>query len=519
MSFYCNLEVDGKPCHLHFDSRRKLKEHLVPAPHCGMKVVCPFCITKEATFSRPADLKNHVLRRHKEATASINIPTDDLFSENNCFWISCWPAIYRSLVEPTDRNSRASSKLRTLILDWTKKIMFTPKRSRQEWLEGWEAQAWNFRVDSSTEYNPGSPGLFTIISISLVPNNLVAVLEEGSSLYQVEVDNNILLDPRGIASLSRKMAVLKQSNYSIPPPCEFTRLNLEHQRINHFSTSLGIEEKFIKTISKFQKFQTTEPELELFAESDIESMPSPARIATLRTPSPAKSEEPKRKKICLKEDLSMKPRSTIPPATLPMLPVSLRTPAPIIPTECTATPITATLPAESAEQPQETLSDRAKTLLAQGCMPLFPPARRQWEQEGTVEISSGSIHFTWPPKDFTKLSPDQKLLEIEYAAMSLRRSKPGGEGPVDRAMLIDNFNFLVLPGTAVLSPKKSLGPANKSRVYMYQALRNIARGNTCTPEDENLIRFLEASRVHRNRQWDSLISTVDGAGVPLRLTE
>lgn len=152
MSFYCNLEVDGKPCHLHFDSRRKLKEHLVPAPHCGMKVVCPFCITKEATFSRPADLKNHVLRRHKEATASINIPTDDLFSENNCFWISCWPAIYRSLVEPTDRNSRASSKLRTLILDWTKKIMFTPKRSRQEWLEGWEAQAWNFRVDSSTEY-------------------------------------------------------------------------------------------------------------------------------------------------------------------------------------------------------------------------------------------------------------------------------------------------------------------------------------------------------------------------------
>lgn len=248
-------------------------------------------------------------------------------------------------------------------------------------------------------------------------------------------------------------------------------------------------------------------------------MPSLARIATLRTPSPAKSEEPKRKKICLKEDLSMKPRSTIPPATLPMLPVSLRTPAPIIPTECTATPITATLPAESAEQPQETLSDRAKTLLAQGCMPLFPPARRQWEQEGTVEISSGSIHFTWPPKDFTKLSPDQKLLEIEYAAMSLRRSKPGGEGPVDRAMLIDNFNFLVLPGTAVLSPKKSLGPANKSRVYMYQALRNIARGNTCTSEDENLIRFLEASRVHRNRQWDSLISTVDGAGVPLRLTE
>lgn len=61
------------------------------------------------------------------------------------------------------------------------------------------------------------------------------VLEEGSSYYRVEVDNSILVDPRGIASLSRKMAVLKPSNSSIPPPCE----------------SLGIEEKFIKAISKF----------------------------------------------------------------------------------------------------------------------------------------------------------------------------------------------------------------------------------------------------------------------------
>lgn len=143
------------------------------------------------------------------------------------------------------------------------------------------------RATSSVEYNPGSPGLFTILSISLIPDNLQVVLEEGSSYYRVEVDNSILLDPRGIASLSRKMAVLKPINCSIPPLCEFTKLNLENQPINHFSTSLGIEHKFIKTISKFQKISntSTEPELQLFAESDIESLPSPSRTAILRTPS------------------------------------------------------------------------------------------------------------------------------------------------------------------------------------------------------------------------------------------
>lgn len=140
LSTGCPSTVTLKLTESPFDKRRKLKEHLVPAPHCGMEVICPFCITKEATFSLQADLKNHVLRRHKKATASINVPTDDLFSEDNCFWIYCWPAVYRSLVEPTDRNSKTSSKLRTLILDWTKKIMFTPKRSRQEWLEGWEVR-------------------------------------------------------------------------------------------------------------------------------------------------------------------------------------------------------------------------------------------------------------------------------------------------------------------------------------------------------------------------------------------
>lgn len=103
--------------------------------------------------------------------------------------------------------------------------------------------------------------------------------------------------------------------------------------------------------------------------------------------------------------------------------------------------------------------------------------------------------------------------------MFLRRSKLGDEGLVECVMLIDNFNFLVLFGIVVFFFKKFLGFANKSRVYMYQVLRNIVRGNICILEDENLIRFLEVSRVYRNRQWDSFIFIVDGVGVFFCLIE
>lgn len=91
--------------------------------------------------------------------------------------------------------------------------------------------------------------------------------------------------------------------------------------------------------------------------------------------------------------------------------------------------------------------------------------------------------------DFIKLSPDQ-VLEVEFVVLPLMRCRPGlgGKGPVDRVLLIDEFNS-VLPGTAMRSSKNSSDPANKSRVYLYQALRNIARGSICSSEDENIFRF------------------------------
>lgn len=180
------------------------------------------------------------------------------------------------------------------------------------------------------------------------------------------------------------MAYLKPSN-----SCVFTKLNLEYQRMNHFSNSFGIEEKFIMTISKFQKIPIIEPELQLFAQSDIESLPEQPCWGPLALP---KLRSQKRNKTCLKEYHSTKPYSAIPPAILLVLPDDLRRPATIITTECAAIPVTST----RISRKTTGNSDRARTFLAQGRMSIFPLARRQWEQEETVKISSGSIKFFWP---------------------------------------------------------------------------------------------------------------------------
>ena len=90
---------------------------------------------------------------------------------------------------------------------------------------------------------------------------------------------------------------------------------------------------------------------------------------------------------------------------------------------------------------------------------------------------------------------------------------------MERAELLEEFNFLALPGTIPLSPKKLQKPHLKSRVYMYQAVRAIATSDTTSASDEEFISFLEGGCNRRRRTWDQLISVVDAAGIPLRLKE
>lgn len=63
----------------------------------------------------------------------------------------------------------------------------------------------------------------------------------------------------------------------LPPLSNITPVDIKKERMNHFATSLGIDPRFVNGVSYLPKqHDQAEPELELFAESDLKSMPSPA---------------------------------------------------------------------------------------------------------------------------------------------------------------------------------------------------------------------------------------------------
>lgn len=52
-----------------------------------------------------------------KSTSKKNVSMDELV------WLSYNLVVYRNLMEPTDRNATASSRLGSLLLEWTRKIL------------------------------------------------------------------------------------------------------------------------------------------------------------------------------------------------------------------------------------------------------------------------------------------------------------------------------------------------------------------------------------------------------------
>lgn len=84
-----------------------------------------------------------------KSTSKKNVSMDELV------WLSYNLVVYRNLMEPIDRNATASSRLGSLLLGWTRKILAIParpkvKRGRYDLIEGWDRPVNDFRVFSTT---------------------------------------------------------------------------------------------------------------------------------------------------------------------------------------------------------------------------------------------------------------------------------------------------------------------------------------------------------------------------------
>lgn len=164
-------------------------------------------------------------------------------------------------------------------------------------------------------------------------------------------------------------------------------------------------------------------------------------------------------------------------------------------------------------KPTPTLSpdvvrQRAKTLLTRGCMPLLPPGRRDWSvvPEESILLCQ---NLRWPPKGWQLLTRDQRSMAVEYAAMTVLQSE-GATLFKDRLQLVQEFNFLVLPG----SGQYKADPKAKARIYNYEVVAAIASGRDTSNLQEQMD-LLSCFSMRTDGSHEDLIKKL--THVPLRL--
>ena len=162
---------------------------------------------------------------------------------------------------------------------------------------------------------------------------------------------------------------------------------------------------------------------------------------------------------------------------------------------------------------------RAFKILRRGAMPMCPPARRDWGKVDELRIELRNTVVIWPPANWMELSPDQRLMAHEYAAMSLEWNGDSSCFPIiSRRALLDKYAFLSLDGEG--RPPEELDGADKTdgkiRQYNRQYLRSIGRGEvTETRISAGIVRNLEGT--DRWTDTDEITELLDRNGVRIKL--
>ncbi|MCW4344682.1 MAG: hypothetical protein N0E48_15200 [Candidatus Thiodiazotropha endolucinida] len=534
MSLYdFRMTYDCWICSTVLQTSKLLKNHL-GAVHGRLKVVCGFCSTVESTFKRVSDLKVHVRDKHSEKAGDL---PPEMFSENNGFWCSLYPDDYRRIITPSPRSSEQAIYMRMTILDWAKDLKFKPSRSRGEFLAGWEDPK-SFTLTDAADDNDDLDYFDVeedpqLVYVNFVPGGIFADIEKGIEKFRLLISDDIFKDTPSMRSLSRRMA-------SLPIPTQPWSCseweddgNKDHQ--THLARFIGID---IKLIIKLQRRMVV-----------VQSAPN-KRVGS---PMEATTKKPR----SMPSDTS--PRHACEPPEEPSkLPLDEQTPVPDpvtcrqVPISCERTELPAShrvTPCMTASAPspdpkvsakrseylmldplrlpklkkrqdplplQPSQSYRATKLLKMGGMPHWQPARRAWDADEEISLVEGNLTIFWPPRNWKDLDPQQKLLQWQFAAMSILRARGEDYTSVHQSDVLDHFNFLALPGTAAhRAPKQSASyMIVRSRYYNYEVLRAIANDEL---RDSKWLSMLEAGAMMRDTTNDKLLK--ECSKIKLRLTK
>lgn len=160
---------------------------------------------------------------------------------------------------------------------------------------------------------------------------------------------------------------------------------------------------------------------------------------------------------------------------------------------------------------EKSIQDRARELLKYGAMPFCAPARRDWTKGGLLSLEIDGKTLSWPPLDWQKMSADQRLLAVEFVAMSIEFQATGTFCAISRHNLLDKYNFLVLPGSAKLRISEE-----EKIDFNYQKLRRIANSSSHSKEEESWLSIFGKAKVDKSNA-DRFIEAIEILHIPLRL--
>lgn len=485
-------------CKSTFTNRKQLKQH-VGKEHAILSVVCPLCIKKEVQFKRVSDLKVHCAKAHPIEFKELD---DDTFNESNGFYLSVFPNDYSKIITKSDRLSPNVVKIRTLMLMWAKKMEGKCSKTRQQLLDGWDIDEEIYSMPKELTMPIVHNTDIVIKQISLNTSCPHVDFEQGYHKIRATLTSDFFDDKFAMRAVARRLATLK--NPSGHKEFDINIAKNKPELKSSVATVLGIHRSLVENV-KIIEIEMGTKKLKLA--SDAPSSPElPEESSTKLQPVPNSSTS-----VC--EQLSSPPvisTVNIKPANSTSVTASKQKMS-----------IISTMNSDMlAQQPpratvnNKNLPYRAMKLLRMGAMPLFPPARREWTTSEAVTLTEGSLSIKWPPKNWVALSPDQKLLQLEFLSFQILQERGINTSNLDRSDILDEFNFLALPGTkAYTLPDKVKHPASHSRFDMYTTLRFIANGKGM--KDEKWLSMVECGCMLRETKNDKLLRQCQN--VPLRI--
>lgn len=467
-----------------FTKAGDLRTHYMNKPHQFLQVICPFC-EEPRTFRRPIDLRTHIDKEHRKAVCH---QPSGFPSDKDCFFLAREPRAYRMCMSGKPEDSLQATFLKEAILKNPGPI------AADRWQKGWDQHGPTSTLLYSTmasvsQYSPTKPSLYETVKVSIEMNSSVVVLSGPNVFYRITYTCNDNRSRERFMRLMGSQASEKPIMDALP-----TKWEPYNKDINNILRDLRLPTLDIKVVETAPwslpcvgtpPATCTPPTKRKRSQSPLTPLQSPKDLPTIDEPSAVnegfdieavsldlikgtgqdvaetsvdgsgdnKTETEKPTPTPTKPSKTSRPseQKEVTPSDSPQNMERRPTKSPvrrirsnIFSSMDTDVPTSISEPILTIRDPVNNTAIIARSLMLSGGMPLFPPARRNWEGK-SVLLPLTEPFKMWPPVSWQDMSGDTRNLMMESVATSLAMK---WKMPLDREYITDCFNFLILPGSS-----------------------------------------------------------------------